>query len=170
MNHLRKYKNDLRQNLKHAVKFFLAYHETFDIFSVVGIYKKNYAGRMPHVKELDYQNFIKVCEAAKKKNHLLMRKVTDSKGVILAIALFLKDKKRLYNIMSVVTAAGRQSEANHYLFDRLINEFSGQQIVLDFEGSNVPGIANFYKKFGAINEPYFFWRHNRLAWPLKYFK
>jgi hypothetical protein len=164
------YKNDVQKNLKLATKFSLSYIESYDISAAVDIYKSHYAGRMPHIKELDYNNFIKVCEAAKKKEYLLIRKVVDDKKTVLAIALLLKDKKRLYNIMSTVTASGRQCSANHYLFDKLIREFSGQHLVLDFEGSSIAGIASFYQKFGTVNEPYFFLRYNNLAWPIKYFK
>ncbi len=125
---------------------------------------------MPHIKELDYRKFTQVCETAKKKGYLLIRKVMDNTGAIFAIALFFKDKKRLYNIMSTVTAPGRQCEANHYLFNNLIKEFSGELLILDFEGSSIQGIASFYQKFGAVNEPYFFLRYNNLPWPFKYFK
>jgi hypothetical protein len=164
------YKNDLKKNLKHAGKFSLTYEKADSFIEVFDIYKSHYAGRIPHVKEGDYKSFAKACEAAKKKGYLQVRKVLDEKQSVLAIALFFKDKKRLYNVMSAVTQAGRQCEANHYLFDCLIKEFSGQHLILDFEGSAIEGIANFYKSFGSINEPYFFMHYNKLPWPLKYFK
>jgi hypothetical protein len=43
-------------------------------------------------------------------------------------------------------------------------------MILDFEGSDHPGIAHFYENFGSINQPYFFYRHNRLPWPLRLLK
>jgi uncharacterized protein YfcZ (UPF0381/DUF406 family) len=164
------YKNDLKKNLKHAAKFSLTYKKADDFIEAIDIYKRHYADRVLHVKQKDYSNFSRVCEVAKKKGFLQIRKVFDEKQEVLAIALFFKDKRRLYNVMSSVTQKGRQCEANHYLFNNLIQEFSGEKIVLDFEGSSIPGIASFYKLFGGINEPYFFIRYNNLPWPLKYFK
>ena len=164
------YKTDLLKNLKHAEKFSLHYKATDDIVTAVDLFQAYYAAKTPHVKQRDYEQFLKVCETAKHNGMLQIRMVVDDNEVTLAIALLLKDNKRLYNIMSTVTVAGRQCEANHYLFDQVIQEFCAQQIVLDFEGSSIPGIAGFYQKFGAVNEPYFLLRYNQLPWPLKYFK
>ncbi|MBC7509396.1 MAG: GNAT family N-acetyltransferase [Ferruginibacter sp.] len=164
------YKNDLRKNLKHAATFSISYQTTDDFAVAIELYKSQYVWRIPHVKELDYQQFSKLCATAKSTDNLLIRKVVDDKQNILAIALLFKDKKRLYNVLSVVTTEGRRCEANHYLFDKLIEEFSGRPMLLDFEGSSIDGIASFYQKFGAVNEPYFLLRYNHLPWPFKYFK
>ncbi len=164
------YKNDLRQNLKHAAKFPLHYSVDSNFVDAIGIYKKLYSNRMPHITALDYKNFAKVCQAAANKNFLLIRKVIDNSNNILAISIFFNDNKRLYNIMPAVNIAGKQCNANHYLVDNLIKEFANSKLILDFEGSSIAGIANFYKKFGAINEPYFFMRYNNLPWPIKYLK
>jgi hypothetical protein len=60
--------------------------------------------------------------------------------------------------------------ANHFLLDRMIKEFSGQQLVLDFEGSQIAGIAEFYRQFGSTPEPYPFLRFSQLPVPFRYFK
>ncbi|MCU0387633.1 MAG: hypothetical protein MUE71_03400 [Chitinophagaceae bacterium] len=88
----------------------------------------------------------------------------------MAIGLFLKDDRRLYNIASTTLPNGRTLEANHFLFDQLICEFSGQNILLDFEGSDLPGVARFYQKFSPENRPYFFWKSNRLPAVLRWWK
>jgi len=164
------YKNDLLKNLKHAEKFSLVYSPGNDAAEAIGLYIKQYATKTPHVKEVHYERFRQVCEVASKNNQLLTRSVYDTAGQLLAVALLLKDNHRLYNVMSTVTPQGRHCEANHFLFDQLISEFAGNLQSLDFEGSAIPGIADFYKKFGAINEPYYFLRFNRLPWLLRRFK
>ena len=164
------YKNDLLKNLKHAAKFNLRYVNSDDIQKAVHLYQLHYAERTPHVRPQDYEHFVALCQSAKQQGLLLIRQVLNQGGNTLAIALLLKDKQRLYNLMSTVTKEGRQCEANHFLFDELIQEFSGQDVVLDFEGSSIAGIADFYQKFGAVNEPYFLLRYNHLSWPVKYFK
>ncbi|MDN3654155.1 GNAT family N-acetyltransferase [Ferruginibacter paludis] len=164
------YKNDLLKNLKHAAKFHLSYVSSHDIQEAIQLYQLHYAQRMPHVHQHDYARFSVLCQSAKQRGLLLIRKVINDDGATIAVVLLLKDKQRLYNLMSTVTKEGRQCEANHFLFDQLIKEFSGQDFVLDFEGSSIPGIAGFYQKFGAVNEPYFFLRYNHLPWPLKYLK
>jgi Acetyltransferase (GNAT) domain len=164
------YTNDLLKNLKHAEKFSLAYSISEDYNEAVDVYIKEYAARMPHVKERDYTSFKELCSILFKKNMLIIRKVLSASNELLAIALLLKDEKRLYNVLSTVTPAGRKAAANHFLFDRLIKEFAGKINVLDFEGSDIAGIASFYENFGAINEQYYFLRYNNLPWPLHYLK
>ncbi len=72
--------------------------------------------------------------------------------------------------MSVTVDAGRAQRANFFLMDHLIQEFSSRNMVLDFEGSELPGIAEFYRKFGSFNQPYPFLRFNHLPFPFRYFK
>ena len=164
------YKTTLLKSIKHAARFNIKYEEEFETDTAINLYQSNYASRVPHIKEQDYTNFIKVCEAAKFKNGLVIRKVTGDNGHIMAIVLLLKDNKRLYNIISAVTARGRQCEASYFLYDQLIAEFSEEGLTLDFEGSSIESIAGFYRKFGAVNEPYYFLRYNDLPWPVKLFK
>jgi rRNA processing protein Gar1 len=56
------------------------------------------------------------------------------------------------------------------LYDKLIEEFSQSSLVLDFEGSDIPGIADFYKSMGPVNQPYFFVKYNELPKLIKKFK
>jgi hypothetical protein len=88
----------------------------------------------------------------------------------LAIVLFLRDKDRIYLLQATTSPAGRDIGANHFLLDHVIREFAGQSMTLDFEGSDLPGVAHFYKSFGAQDQPYFFYRYNRLPWPWRLFK
>jgi hypothetical protein len=56
------------------------------------------------------------------------------------------------------------------LFHQIISEFAGTPLILDFEGSDLPGVARFYQKFGAQNQPYFFFKSNRLPTGIKWLK
>mgnify|MGYP006897125485 CR=1 FL=1 len=40
----------------------------------------------------------------------------------------------------------------------LINDFQGQQMILDFEGSMLTGVENFYQSFGAYAESYYYFK------------
>ncbi len=54
-----------------------------------------------------------------------------------------------------------------FLIDQVIDEHTPSQIVLDFEGSNDPNLARFYKGFGAKRTTYMGWQQNKLGFPLK---
>ncbi len=165
-----RFSSDLRKNLKHASKFSLVYEHSNDCSEAIHHYRQQYAERTPGVGKQDYENFNKLCAQAAERQMLLVRKVIAPSNELHAIAVFLKDKKRLYNLMSTTLPAGRQSEANHLLFAELIREFANSHYTLDFEGSTIPGIANFYQKFGAQTEHYYFFRYNHLPWPISLLK
>lgn len=60
---------------------------------------------------------------------------------------------------------GAENSAAHSLqlkscgIDAFIQEFSGQDLLFDFEGSDIPGIARYYEGFGAAVEYYSAWEH-----------
>jgi hypothetical protein len=73
----------------------------------------------------------------------------------LAGAFFLLAPRGPLYLFGTTTPAARQNGAMTLVFDRLISDFSGKQgLVLDFEGSALPGLARFYQGFGAVQEPY----------------
>ena len=46
--------------------------------------------------------------------------------------------------------------SNYFLYNELIKEFSDEDIILDFEGSDIPGVSYFYNKFSDSNQQYAF--------------
>jgi len=50
----------------------------------------------------------------------------------------------------------------HFLFDKLIDKFSGHNLTLDFEGSSIATIARFYEGFGAEEETFFQYKNTLL--------
>jgi hypothetical protein len=101
---------------------------------------------------------------------IFARQIKDPTGHLLNSSIFFRDDFRIYNIMSVSLPAGREKKAHFFLLDQLIRELSMNDLWLDLEGSDVPGIAEFYRKFGTINQPYFFLKYNRLPFPFRLFK
>ena len=125
---------------------------------------------MPHLIEDDFNKFNSLCKKLKNNGNAFGKSVRNDKGELLAIALFLKDNKRIYNLMPTTFNDGRKQMAMHYLLDSLFKEFAGQNLIFDFEGSDLPGVKAFYLQFGSINEPYNLWHFNKLIWPLNLIK
>lgn len=81
---------------------------------------------------------------------------------LLSSALFLFHNKRAYYLLVGNHPDGKTLGASHALIDAFIRDHAGQNLTLDFEGSDVPSLAFFYESFGATEE-YFGWlRINRL--------
>jgi hypothetical protein len=162
------YKQDTIENIRKAENQGLMYEKEYRTDAIT-LYQELYQKRMPQVQQKEYSRFSGLCETLYKQGQCITRTVTDTQEV-LSTAVLLKDEKRIYNIMNATSAKGRLKEANYFLFDQLIHEFAGTPILLDFEGSDLPGVRNFYEKFGAFRQPYFHYHFNRLPWPLQFLK
>jgi hypothetical protein len=164
------YKKDLIRNLKLSQRAALTYTKDFDWQNALDDFRREYASRLPAIRQSDYSHFEALCLLLLQRNQLLTRAVLDDRQQTLASAVFLKDTHRFYLIHSTTHPAGRASEANHFLLDQFIREWAGSPMILDFEGSDHPGIAHFYHNFGGIGQPYFLYRRNRLPWPIRWLK
>jgi hypothetical protein len=91
----------------------------------------------------------------------------EQNGVLLYSCLLLRDKKRLYYLISAPTLEGQQLNATYWCIDQIIQKHANQALILDFEGSEIPEIAFFYSRFGARSEPYWKMTLNKLPFGLK---
>lgn len=71
-----------------------------------------------------------------------------------AVGIFLKDRQRLYYLVGASDEVGREYAGMPRILMHLIEKYVGRGYTLDFEGSEIPGVARFFKKFGARNSPY----------------
>jgi hypothetical protein len=162
-----RYSNDLKKNLQRSKQSNLEYRSSENVRNAVSIYQKTYGKRFPHVRDGHYRALENFCLSSPK--NYLVREVSLG-GNLLSTVLCLTDSKRIYFLASTTLPEGRKREANHLLVDRMIREYSGKPLLLDFEGSDITGIADFYKNFGAVNQPYPGIAWNRLKWPWSMFK
>jgi hypothetical protein len=164
------YSNELlKRNLKQKPN--LVYIKSNNVELAIKSYQALYADRTPHISVGHFKAFENLTSKLALQNKAFTRCVINSaNNDLLAISLFLKDEKRIYNIAPSTFPDGRTLHANHFLLDELIKEFAGQNLLLDFEGSDLPGVERFYKKFGSLLEPYYFIKWNNLPKLVKLFK
>ncbi len=162
-----KYKKDLVLNLRKAARQNLSVRKDMAINEAVDQYQQYYHNRFTNINKTDYKKFRLLAETLSKEERCFTRKICNENGELMAIGLFLKDQRRIYNLMNTTTTLGRTTEANHYLIDSVIREFAGISLLFDFEGSDLPGVRSFYEKFGAINQPYLHWHFNELPFPVR---
>ena len=90
-------------------------------------------------------------------------------NTLCAAAFFFFNGHRVTYLNAVSTDEGKNINAMHKIVDHFIQEHAGTLLTLDFEGSVIPGIARFYKGFGAETEQYYCLKSNRLPLPLRWF-
>lgn len=68
--------------------------------------------------------------------------------------VWLKEKSRITYLLPVIKEEAKKEHLNTLLVNELIRDHQNADRVLDFEGSMIPGVARFYKSFGAMEETY----------------
>lgn len=174
------YTPHLTRNLRLAARAGLRYSADVDLATVLDRFRHAYGSRLPFVREKDYYGLAQLCRYLQDRGQLILRAATAApqpgqpaqagEPACLSTILLFRDEHRLYLLQSTTLPAGRENRANHFLLDQVIREWAANPLILDFEGSDIPGIARFYTDFGAVRQPYFYYRRNRLWWPLGYLK
>lgn len=166
-----KIKSGFRKDLiNKAVKAKLELEETDNYQNALEFLRKSYSERLPHVTDRHFRNLSEVCEQIKDTSNLIVKRVLSRNGSLLANALFFRDEKRIYYIMSATIPEGRKLAANAFLIHEVIKEFSCSKYIFDFEGSSIPSINFFFRKFNPVEENYPVVRINNLPPVIKKIK
>jgi hypothetical protein len=96
--------------------------------------------------------------------------VLDKNGKLIAGAFFVDANGKVIFLFSGMAKEGKEAGAMYFLVDQFIVHNANSNLVLDFEGSNDPGLARFYRGFGAKECVYLQARCNRLPWPISLYK
>ena len=164
------YSQHLQTKLKKTCKNKLVFTINDNVAEAISLFQSLYSDRLPQIRNRDFERLEKLAQQFFLSNQCFIAFVFDQKNNIVATALFFKDENRIYNILPSTTIEGRKLNAMHFLLDNVIQQYAESAFLLDFEGSDVPGIKAFYQSFGAINQPYFHYHFNQLSFPLRLLK
>lgn len=163
------YRDNVKRNSKKAVQYQLTFSEEVSISEVIQLSKLG-MGTKTNLLGNDYARFEKLVDLLVKKGTARIFGVRNEKKQLLASAVFFFSHHRAYYIIVGNHPNGKTLGASHFLIDNVIRKYSGQQLLLDFEGSDISSLAFFYSSFGAILETYPALRIYRLPWWAKIFK
>jgi hypothetical protein len=114
------------------------------------------------VQQSDYENFTDLYNYLHKKGKAITYGAYNKDGELMSSGVWLSSHNRSYYVMAGNHPSSRTSGASHFLLDAFIKENAEKEMILDFEGSNVEGIARFFKRFGATEEKYSAIKLNKL--------
>ena len=118
----------------------------------------------------DIQRVSRLFETLEQKDWLKTYGIYSKAGELISSAVFVYSHNRAYYILVGNHPNGRTLGASHALIDAFIQDHAGENLILDFEGSDIRNLAFFYSSFGAVEENYPAIRENRLPWYLKWIK
>jgi hypothetical protein len=159
----KQYRENIRRNIKKAQQLGNRYAKDIAVEEVAALARQ----QMDHITDLthtDYDNFIRLYHALKQQGRAMACGVYTQSGELVASCVYFFSNKRAYYILVGNHPNGRTLGASHYLIDRFIHDQAGQDLLLDFEGSDIRNLAFFYESFGAETEIYPSIWVNRMPW------
>ena len=163
------YRDNHKRNITKAFQFGCRVSKEIAIDEIIQLNKE----QLQHVdgtKPEDYPNFKKLYELLKGRKQAEVYGIIDPKNKVLASAVFFFSHNRAYYIMVGNHPDGKTIGASHALIDAFIKDHAGQNLILDFEGSDIRNLAFFYSGFGATEEIYPVLKINRLPFYVKWLK
>jgi hypothetical protein len=158
----RHYSADRKANLRRATRANWAVVESADIEPLLTLFRNNHAPTIDGgVADWAYAILRNLTGELAKRGLITLRYALHD-GQIDAGVLFVQEGSRIIYLFNAASEAGRRGNARTLLIDQLIQEKSGQQLVLDFESPAKQSIRDFYQSFGAVEAPFWTMRWNRL--------
>ncbi len=167
------YSKNLKRNIKKAQKENLTIFKNLKPDAIIQLFKNNKGKEIKAYSEEDYQKLLRLIYKAIGLSKASVWGVFTAENNLCAGAIFMKDQHKHTFLFSATNAEAKKLSAMPFLIDHFIDSHSQTKNILDFEGSNDPNLARFYKSFGAskIHYPHFFCNHLpwylSVAWKLK---
>jgi hypothetical protein len=163
------YRDNHKRNINKALQLGCSVSKEIPVDEIIQLNKE----QLQHIdgtKPGDYPNFKTLFEFLKNREEAKTYAIVDAKNKVLASAVFFFSHKRAYYIMVGNHPDGKTLGASHALIDAFIKDHAGQDLILDFEGSDIRNLAFFYSSFGATEEIYPALKINKLPWYVRLLK
>ena len=160
------FRENVKRNISKSVKYGCYVKTGIDINDIISLAKQ----QSNAAAEIDFEKFKQVYLALNEQSAAKAYGVFSNKNELLASCVFIFSHNRAYYILVGNHPNGRTLGASHALIDSFIKDHAGQNLLLDFEGSDIGNLAFFYSSFGATEEKYSAIKLNKLPWYIKWVK
>jgi hypothetical protein len=160
------YRENTKRNIKKSVQFGCYSMRDIPVDDIISL-----AEEQPNnASKRDLQRFKHLFPLLQTRSAIRSYGVFSKQNQLLASCAFTFSHNRAYYILVGNHPNGRTLGASHALIDTFIRDHSHEDLLLDFEGSDVRNLAFFYSSFGASEERYSAIRLNKLPWYIKWMK
>lgn len=163
------YRENIRRNIKKAEQLNCTYTKNIPVVDVINLAKTQMRSTA-NLTEIHFENFARLYSELHPNGKAKTYGAYSSNGQLVASAVYFFSHHRAYYILVGNHPNSKTIGASHYLIDQFIKDHAGQELYLDFEGSDIRNLAFFYSSFGAVEENYPALYRNSLPWYLKWMK
>jgi hypothetical protein len=93
-----------------------------------------------------------IMHIALEREHGLILQANDKNGQVQGACFFLIGFQRIINLFGTTNL---ETNAMQVILDEVISRYAGTSYFFDFEGSEIPGVANFFRSFGSEARYYY---------------
>jgi hypothetical protein len=172
----RGYAENIRRNSRKAADQGCFFDKEFAVEKVIELATQQMKSQGQAEKD-NIDRFRRLFEYLQPRDMAKTYGIFSTENKLLASAVFFFSHNRAYYILVGNHPDGKSTGASHALLDSFIKEHAENNLptgqagmVLDFEGSDIPNLALFYRGFGSIEEKYPAIRINRLPFYLRWLK
>ncbi len=163
------FRENTKRNIKRCSQLNCSINTDINVKQVI-ILANEQSNKFSPIKAMHYQQFANLYYYLKSKKQAVIYGVQAVTGQLLAAAVFFIDNKRAYYILVGNHPNSKTVGASHALINAFIKDYAGQNLLLDFEGSDIKSLAFFYSSFGASIENYAGIQLNKLPFYMQWFK
>jgi len=160
------YRDNIKRNIKRSVQYGCHVETDVDINFIIELARQ----QSNAASENEFRKFEKLYQLLKEKSMAKAYGIFSDKNELLSSCVFTFSHNRVYYILVGNHPNGRTLGASHALINAFIKDHAGQDLLLDFEGSDIRNLAFFYSSFGAKEEKYPAIKLNKLPWYIKWMK
>jgi hypothetical protein len=143
------YSENLSRNLKKAEKAGLTILKNIKPDDIIDLFRKNRGKEITHLHDKDYLKLKRIAYTCMYKGIANIQGVYDRQNQLCAGAFFILVNNKAIFLFSGLSEEGREAGAMPFLIDNFIRGHTGRHLTFDFDGSNDPSLARFYKTFGS---------------------
>ena len=156
------YSSNTKRNLKKAEQAKLQLVKNVKPENVIALFRANRGRTISHWNNLEYNRLKQLTYIGIYRGQAGVFGAYSKPNELCAGAIFMRSHGKLVFLFSGASEEAKNNHALSFLIDEVIKMHSPGQLVFDFEGSDQPGLARFYKGFGSKETYYPGIKLNRL--------
>jgi hypothetical protein len=163
------YRENVRRNIKKAKQLGCQLSREVALDDILRL-ARPVLERTTKIREDEFNRFREIFLYLNSENKASNYGVYSSTNELVASCVYFFSHGRAYYILVGNHPNGKTMGASHFLIDAFIQDHAGRELLLDFEGSDIPSLSFFYSSFGAVLETYPFLSINRLPFWARIFR
>lgn len=161
------FSNNIKRNVSRAEQNSIRVSDAVNPADIVRLFRENRGSSILKLKDEDYRRFLQlVYLAIHKKIGFCFGAYTPFNTLCAGMIILISHNKATF-LFSATNREARETGAMSMLLSQFIYSTTGNNLTLDFEGSNDPSLARFYRSFGSARTCYPSLSFNHLPFPVK---